>query len=63
MRYPIIDTTRHFTVERDVYGSDPAYAGWTVVEHCPVNGTEPWATIHHTYQDARDELEAFFARD
>lgn len=63
MRHAIIDTTRSYTVERNVYGDEPEYAGWTVVEHCPVNGVEPWAFIHPTYQDARDELEAFFARD
>lgn len=63
MRYPIIDTTRTYTVERDVYGSEPEYAGWTVVEHCPVYGLGPWDTIHNTYQEARDELERFFSTD
>jgi hypothetical protein len=62
-KFGIIDTTRSYTVERDVYGTDPEYAGWSVVEHCPVNGTEPWATIHPTYAEARAELESFFSRD
>lgn len=62
MRYPIIDTTRSYTVERNVYGDEPEYAGWSVVEHCPVNGTEPWAFIHNTYEEARNELETFFQK-
>lgn len=61
MRYPIIDTTRSYTIQRNVYGNDPEYSGWTVVEHCPVNGVEPWSIIHATYQEARDSLDAFFA--
>jgi hypothetical protein len=59
MRYPIIDTTRTYTVERDAYGEDNT--GWSVVEHCPVNGIYVWPCIHDTYQEARDSLEAFFA--
>ena len=59
MRYPIIDTTRSYTVERNVYGDD--YAGWTVVEHCPIHGLQPWEFVHATYDEAKDSLEAFFA--
>lgn len=60
MRHPIIsDTTRTYTIELNVYGDE--YPGWTIVEHCPVNGLNPWEFVYATYDEAKDDLEAFLA--
>ncbi len=63
-RLPIIDQTvpmSTFTVEQNVYGDEPEYSGWFIVERSAIHGIDILPFCFDTAAEARAQLDELLA--